>query len=444
MKARLVTKVLLIAVALLTLGRVEAARADGPTPYAPTVPTIMELDPLPKFAIGDQPVVVAHLKRDSGAPLANRMVRIFAYKNRVAEAITDNTGTARIPLNWNFYPGDYKLLITFNGSTIDHLASTYTTKMLTIVPGTLGVQTVPALAGVQFKLGDQVQMTDASGFVQFSIDHNGGYHIEVAPPASGSDANVRILFDRWNDNDVSQYHEFKFPAHRVIQAGFLLSYPVNLKYADKANQPVDPSHITFARVRTAGTFYTLTDPSQAWLPNNSILHRVGGILESKPALYYLDNVTISGANVVNQGQQRFQVGRNSTWWIQLFLYPASFSAKDALFRFPIGSGILLEYPDGTQQQLVFQGSGASIQVPSLPRGIYHASVQGTRGLEPRIPLSLSRAREFELIVISRLDLAVLLGVPAAVALLFLVIGRAHLPAWLTSRKREPETGIVSS
>jgi hypothetical protein len=439
-----ISKAILLAVALLALGRVPSARANALSPRAATVPTIIDVDPLPTFAIGDQPVVVAHLKKDSGAPLPNRMVRIFAYKNRVAEGITDNTGTARIPLSWNFYPGDYKLLVTFNGSTIDHLDSTFTTRVLTIVPGTLGVQSVPALAGVQFKLGDQVQTTDASGFVQFSINHNGGYHIEVVPPAPAPDANVRILFDRWNDNDVSQYHEFKFPSHRVIQAGFLLSYPVKLQYADKANQPVDPGRITFARVRTAGTFYTLTDPGHAWLPNNSILHRVGGILESKQALYYLDNVTIAGANVVNQGQQRFQVGRDSTWRIELFLYPASFSAKDALFRFPVGSGILLEYPDGTKQQLAFQGPDASIQVPSLPRGIYHASVQGTRGLEPRIPLSLSRARGFELIVISRLDFAVLLGVPAAIALLFLIFGRTPLLAWLTPRRRRSQTGTVSS
>ncbi len=435
MNVRLLPKVFLIALAIVVLGRVQNVRAAGPSPYTPKVVTVIRIDPVPTYAIGDQPVLTVHLMKDSGAPLADRLIRIFAYKNRVAEGVTDSTGTARIPLYFNFYPGDYRLLVTFEGSQLDHLDATANTAVLTIVPGTLQVQTVPALAGVQFKIDDQVQTTDASGLVQFSINHTGGYHIQVVAPPQQAGANVRIAFDRWNNNDVSQYHEFKFPTHRVLQAGFLLSYPINLKYTDKANQAVDPSRISLTRIRAGGTFYSLTDPTQTWLPNNLILHRVGGILESKPAVYYVDNVTIAGANVVNQGQQRYQVSSNGTWWIQVFLYPATFSAQDALFRFPVGSGIMLQYPDGAQHELAFDRVGGQVQVASLPRGIYRASVRGTQGLEPNIPLSVSRARGFTLIVISRLDLAVLLGVPAFVVLMLLLIGRTNLFIWLTPRRQ---------
>ncbi len=435
MNVRLLPKVFLIALAITVLGRVQSARAAGPSPYEPKVVTVLRIDPVPTYAIGDQPVVTVHLTKDSGVPLADRLIRIFAYKNRVAEGVTDSTGTARIPLSFNFYPGEYTLLVSFYGSQLDHLAATVNRAILTIAPGTLQVQTVPALAGVQFQIDDQVQTTDSSGQVQFSINHIGGYHIQVVPPAQQPGANVRIAFDRWNNNDVSQYHEFKFPTHRVLQAGFLLSYPINLKYTDKANQAVDPSRITLTRIRAGGTFYSLADATQAWLPKNLILHRVGGLLESKPAVYYVDSVTIAGANVVNQGQQRYQVSSNGTWWVQVFLYPATFSAQDALFRFPVGSGIVLQYPDGAQRELAFDRVGGEVQVDSLPRGIYRASVRGTQGLEPNIPLSVSRARGFTLIVISRLDFAVLLGVPAFVVLLLLVIGRTNLFVWLTPRRQ---------
>ncbi len=435
MNARFLSKVFLIAAVVIALGRVQTAHADGPSPYTPKVVTVIKVDPVPTYAIGDQPAITVHLTKDSGVPLSDRLIRVFSYKNRVAEGVTDSSGTARIPLYFNFYPGEYSLLVTFGGSTLDHLASTFTSTMLTIVPGTVQVQTVPALAGVQFTINSQVQTTDASGLVEFTFDHIGGYHIQVVPPAESADANVKISFDRWNDNDVSQYHLFQFPTHRVLQAGFLLSYPVNLKYTDKARQAVDPSRITFARIRAAGTFYSLTDPSKAWLPNNVILHRVGGYLENKTAVYYLDNVTIAGTNVVNQGQQRYQVSPNATWWIQLFLYPASFSAQDALFRFPVGSGIVLQYPDGAQRELQFDRLGGQVQLDSLPRGIYRASVRGTKGLEPSIPLSLSRARDFQLIVISRLDLAVLLGIPAVIVLILLLVGRTNLFAWLIPRRR---------
>src|SRR5512142_397890 len=130
MSARLLSKVLLIAAAIFALGRVESAHADGPAPYAPKVVTILRIDPLPQYAIGDQPAITAHLTTEAGTPLANRLIRIFAYKNRVAEGVTDSSGTTRIPLYFNFYPGQYSLLVTYNGSTLDHLSSTVSTVIL--------------------------------------------------------------------------------------------------------------------------------------------------------------------------------------------------------------------------------------------------------------------------------------------------------------------------
>jgi hypothetical protein len=376
--------------------------------------TVLKIDPLKTYSIGEQPVVTAHLTNDAGAPLARQLIRVFSYKNRVDEGLTDATGTAQIPLHFNLYPGTYDLLAVYNGSELDALAQATAFGLLSVVPGKLDVETVPPLAGVRFKLGDQTLTTDSTGKVQFAVDHIGSYRIEVLPLSQSSDPNTKVSFDRWNNNDVSTYHEFKYPVHRPLQAGFLISYLVNFKYTDKANQPVDPGRISLTRLRNAGTFFSLKDPTSAWLPTNRILHRVGGFLESKPAVYYLDGVNI------------FQVNQGSTWWIQLFLYPASFSAHDALFRTPIGSGILLEYPDGARRELAFDPSSSSVRVDSLPRGIYHASVKGAQGLEPLIPLSLSRGREFNLSVISRLDLAIIIGVPLLGALVFLLIGRTNL------------------
>ena len=436
MNARYLARVLLITWVLFALAPVRGAHADNPPPFSQKRVTVLRVEPLRSYAIGDQPMVVAHLSTDAGNPLENRLIRVFAYKNRVTEALTDRTGTARIPLNFNFYPGSYNLLVTFSGSDLDHLDSSFSASILTVIPGTLQVQTVPAIPGVQFAFNGQTQVSDATGMVTFSVDHIGGYHIEVLPVAPSDSQNVRINFDRWNDNDVSTYHAFKFPVHRVLQAGFLINYRVNLRYTDEANQAVDPARISLTRVRAAGTFYSLTDNADStWLPTNSILHRVGSVLESKPAEYYLDNVTIAGANVVNQGQQRFRVNSGSTWWIHLFLYPASFSAHDALLGSPLGSGILLEYPDGAHRELAFDPGTGQVQLDSLPRGIYHASVQGAQGLEPRIPLSLSRTRSFDLIVISRLDLAIMLGGPALLVILLLVVGRTNAFAWVALRRR---------
>jgi hypothetical protein len=444
---QLLLKTTLIAALLLCFGPASGVRAESATnlPRVGSYKTATKLtiEPLKKFPIGEVPVLTVHLTTDAGLPVAKHLIMVFAYKNRATQGLTDASGTARIPLHFNFYPGSYGLLAAFSGSNQEGLESSSSTSMLTIVPGSLEVQTVPPMAGVQFILDGEARSTDADGSVQFSVDHIGSHHIQVATSVSTSDPNSKVSFDRWNDNDVSTYHEFKYPVHRTLQAGFLINYHVNLKYTDKQNQPVDPARVSLVRVRTVSDYHTLEDPSNAWLPTNRILHRVGGILESLPATYYLDSVNIGGGNVVNQDQQRFQLNRNSTWWIQLFLYNATFRAHDALFRTPLGTGILLEYPDGARQQLAFESSSSVIKLDSLPRGIYHASVQGTQGLEPRIPLSLSRGREFDLIVISRLDMAILFGVPAFIVLLMLLIGRTNLFVWLMPRRRRASQPSVS-
>ncbi|HEX8990493.1 MAG TPA: hypothetical protein VF784_02345 [Anaerolineales bacterium] len=435
MNSRFLARVILISWALLALAPIRAVMAESSFPYQDKE-TVLRLDPLPTFAIGNQPVLTVHLTTKAGEPLGNRLIRVFAYNNRHTEGLTDPTGTAHIPLRFNYYPGNYDLLAAFDGSAPDHLASSFSRTVLTMVLGSLEVQTVPPIPGVRFIFNDQTATTDASGTVKFSVDHVDTYHIQIQPPAQSGNPNVKYAFDRWSDNDVSVYHEIAFPVNRPLQAGFLVDNQVNLKYMDQVEQPVDAARISAARIRAAGMFYALANsPTSVWLPTNHILHRVGGVLQSEPAIYYIDDVTIAGANVVNQGQQRFLVTPGITWPIHLFLYPATFTAHDALFRNPLGTGILLQYPDGARQQLAFDPGSKRVQLNSLPRGIYRVSVQGAPGLEPSIPLSLSHAGTFDMNVISRLDLAILLGVPLLVALILLVIGRTNAFAWLAPQRR---------
>ncbi len=387
--------------------------------------TVLSIEPLKSFEIGDPPIVVLHLNTDSGAPIANRRVRILSYKNRKAEGVTDSKGTAQIPLRFNFSPGTYDLTAVFNGSEIDGLDLSYASAKLVIVPAQVQIRTVPRLAGIQFSFNNQILVSDANGEVQFTVDHIGTYHVEVLPVVQQDNSNVHIGFYRWNDDVYVPYREFKIPRHHILEAGFLLSNPVNLDYSDQANQPVDPARISLVSMRTGGTNYTLKDPTRGWLPANRIVHRVGSALESIPAIYYIENVTIDSSNVVNESQLRYQVHPNDTWPIKLFLFSAYLSARDALFHFPIESRILLEFPDGTKKELPFGSSGAVIKVASLPRGHYYATVKGAGGIAPRMPLALSRDQHFVALVISRLDLGILFGIPALIALVLLLIGRSR-------------------
>ncbi len=435
MKSRDSATLLSITFVLFVLGPVRAVHADNMLLSGSRGGTILSVDPLKPFAVGDQPSITVHLATEGGKPLAKSLIRVFNYKNRTTLALTDGTGTVHIPINFYFRPGSYPLLVAFDGSAVDGLNSSAASVMLTIVPATLQVQTVPPMAGVQFSFNSQTETTDSNGVVEFNVDHIGGYQIEATPPAQDPNSKVKVVFSRWENNSSSPGRTLMFVGNRVLQASFLIYHQVSLKYTDEANQVVDPARISLTRVRAAGTSYSLTISGPLWLPSNYILHPGGGSLQSMPTTYFLDSVTIAGANVVNAGEQRFQPNPGATWWVRLFLYSARFRAQDAIFRSPIGSGILLQYPNGARQEFAFDPSSDAIQVNALPRGSYHASVLGAQGLQPQISLNLSSTQEFNLVVLSRLDMAVLVGVPALALLILLVIRRVIGFVWLTPRRR---------
>jgi transposase-like protein len=149
--------------------------------------------------------------------------------------------------------------------------------------------------------------------------------------------------------------------------------------------------------------------------------RQHGIEESR-VLYSVMNITMDGSNVINAAQQRFYLDQNDVWPIELLLYSARFTARDALFRFPIGSGIRLEYPDGNRQEFLF-GTGRELKVKALARGPYLVTVVGVKGIAPATPIALSRGQDIELLVLSYFDLAVVFVLMVSLALGLLFFGR---------------------
>ena len=107
---------------------------------------------------------------------------------------------------------------------------------------------------------------------------------------------------------------------------------------------------------------------------------LSGALVSKQLDYRIQSVLVGGNNVVNRAQQAFTPLHKHHVSVRLLFYSARVSARDALFGFGIGSGILLEYPDGRVQHHAFP-DGHRLRLPALPRGAYHISVD-TNGGDP--------------------------------------------------------------
>jgi hypothetical protein len=212
-----------------------------------------------------------------------------------------------------------------------------------------------------------------------------------------------------------------------LEVGFTVSYRVNQEFFDTKGEPVDPSRIDSLTVRGVGNTFTFDKAGPIWLPANRLTRRVGERLESEEILYYFREIIVDGANVVNKSEQRFRIRPDDVWPVQVLLYSARFSARDAMFRFPIGKGIELTLPDGHVEEFLFNSENAEVVVPGLARGSYSARITGAGGSAPPTPVHLSRDQSIELLMLSYLDIALIIGIPLLIALAFFFIGR---PSWL--------------
>jgi hypothetical protein len=113
-------------------------------------------------------------------------------------------------------------------------------------------------------------------------------------------------------------------------------------------------------------------------------------------------VTVDGTNVVNRSQQHFAPTRSTRLDVRLLFNVAKFSARDAIFHFPVGSGVRLQYPNGRMRVVRFGGKSIVV-VPGLPRGQYHVQVIGG-GWSPFRPVAVSRTQDVTLAVITYLDI----------------------------------------
>ncbi len=234
-------------------------------------------------------------------------------------------------------------------------------------------------------------------------------------------------FARWNDNVFTSTRQIYFPRDTRIEAGFTVKYRVSQMFHDTEGKVIDPARISSLVVSGAGNTFTFDNAGPIWLPANRLTRRINQRLENDDILYYVKDVTIDGASVVNKGEQRFRIQPDDVWPIQVLLYSIGFSARDAMFHFPIGKGVELTYPDGHKEQFAFNSSNAEITIASLARGSYSARIIGSGGSAPATPIHLSRDQDVELLMISYLDMALIVGIPLLIVLAFFFIGR---PVWL--------------
>lgn len=401
---------------------------------------ILTMEPLEPFVLGDHPAIYVHLTNEFGQPIPNQPILIFVDGERKVKGQTDSAGLAVIVLKLKFSAGEYRIRAVYAGLPALGLPAASVEADMLIQPAQVVIRTVPALAGIHLKLNDQIYTSDEDGFINFQVNSSGLYTLEVLPFDNALlPPNVRMEFSRWNDNTFTPQRTIYFPRSRPLEIGFVYKYRVDQVFFDANGALVDPARISTLIIRGVGRTYNFEQAGPVWLPANRLIRRSGERLHNLEILYYIKAIEIDGANVINQSQQRFNIRPDAVWPIQVLLYSAHFTARDVMFKFPIGRGIALTYPDGHTQEFLLDSPNAELEISSLARGSYSVTVIGGWGSALTTPMHLSKDQSIEVPVISYLDFAILIGVPLLFALLLLFIGRPQL--LLAKNRRKPVRAV---
>ena len=406
-------------VALSLFSFVFTAQAMGTA----TVGTTLTFEPPVPVTVGNSAIIVAQLISTKGLPVAEQPVQLFVNGEAERRSRTDAEGRATFKIKRD-EAGTYALSAVFTGSRAPSLGSSKGSADLVVAAALVEVRVTPPLPNVKFALDDSVFASDDYGVARIEVKKAGKYHLELLPLET-NDPDIQMAFGRWSDDYFVPSRDIEIPLQKELQVGLEVSYQVSQTFVDLQGKPVDLSRISSITLKGSnGATYTFEDNLPHWLPAGRVIRLNNGLEETK-ILYSVISVVIDGSNVVSQAQQRFFVNPNDVWPVKLLLYSASFSARDALFRFPTGTGIRMEYPDGDVETFDFDANNQQ-SLSGLARGIYKVTVIGAKGFAPPTPIALSRTQDVELMVFSYLDMGVLGSIGVIVALGLLIFGRPHL------------------
>lgn len=307
-----------------------------------------------------------------------------------------------------------------------HPAKPYVAPRALPGPQVTTLQTVPPVPGVTFQIAGQQFVTGADGTTVVMVPQPGLYDLQIITDTF-HDPYRRVEFSRWVSESFQPTRQIHLPStNPVVQVGLNTYELVGQKFVDPDGAPVSPQRISSFTIRSVqGDSFTFKDGQPRWIPASRVTRRRDGGLDEVKLLYTVSNVTVDGSNVVNKSQQQFYAQPNGVWTISLLFYSLRVQSTDALFGFPQGKTVELTLPSGQVQTFALDSSGAA-QMHNLARGDYSFRILGTMALSTRAPIALSKDQTVATKVVSYLDIAVVLGLGALLAISLFVIGRLSL------------------
>jgi hypothetical protein len=416
-----VALVMLISIPISNVSVVQAQSAANQHQPPILVLTKLTIQLLEPATVGKSALISFQLTTGDGTPRPHKLIKIFLDGTRQKGIETDVDGHASLHFRRDV-AGTYVLTAIYNGDQPHRIGPARASIEIVVKPALVEIHAVPPVAGITFFLDNRIFTTDQTGVAKIEVQQIGDYVLQVLPLETPR-PDIQVAFKRWGDDTYTSSRTINIPKlSKPMEVGFELSYQVSQTFANQTGEPVESERIGSITIKGSdGGVETFENNQPHWLVSNHVTRLKGGLQETK-ILYYVTSVVIDGSNVVYESQQRFYANRNDVWPIQLLLYSIHFTAHDALFHFPTGSGIRLEYPNGKTQTFPFD-SVKEFGVNGLARGMYRVTLLGVRGMAPATPIALSRDQEVDLKVLSLLDLGVVFSAGLVLALGLLAIGR---------------------
>ncbi len=366
---------------------------------------------------GQQVVLAFVLRTASGDPVPDALVRLYVDGSQEARRLTDIEGKARASVTADLSIGTHLFRAVFDGT--ERYATSSMTLPIEVEQPVLTIQTLPALEGVTFSYRGNTFASNADGVARLELDtfadRNDAPQVVSVPSTSSQ----RVEFDRFWGSAPS------------LRATFDIYYRISMRFTERLGNPVDPDSISNIALRSSiGEVLAVKSDGPFWVHGVRVVSLIGG-LEVKDILYGVDEVAIEGSNTVNKSQQRFIPREGTDWNVELLFYKTSIELTDALMSLPISTVVRVEYPSGRTFRVTSDEHGR-VELPPLPRGTYIVTPERA-GLTVSRPVTMSRDASVRLAVITYLDIAIALGIPLAIAVLLLLIGRPTILRTLRTR-----------
>ena len=408
------------------------ALARGPDRAAAVDGVELALEVPPTIQVGDDIPIMVRLTA-SGAPLSGQIVELRIDDQIAMRAVTGPDGAAGFQVRGTLAAGDYAFVANFPGT--DTLATATTAATVTVEPAMLEIRTVPSLPGVTFTLDGHPFAADAEGIARFPISQPGTFRLE-APPRADLSTTQRADFSRWSDDVYVGFRDITIPGQRRLVAGFLVSYLTNLTFADAEGEFVPPTRISSIRVRTAQGQTLDLDPQVAqWLPATTVVKTPAG-LRAQPVRYSVQEVIVDGIRTVRRGEVTFTLRPEVAPSIPLSLHRITVAGRATLLGDRVGTGVVLQHPDGTREYRPYDETGAAT-FDGLPIGTYRAWILGAGGYARAQLFDLVPGATITIPVITYFLMGLVLAIPVGLLFALLVVSGTRVGRFLPAGVGQP-------